>query len=88
MDPFPVNSKLKNLLNWLLDRLSETSTWRGIFQMMAAAGIYNISDNNAAKVTAAGLGVVGVINIFREGSPTKTQVKEALSTKTDNPNVS
>jgi hypothetical protein len=72
----------KTALNWLLDRLSETSTWRGIVLTLTGVGIY-IDPQRAATITAAGLAIVGVINIFRKGSPTKDEVAKALAAKQD-----
>lgn len=79
-----MNENVKNGLYWLLDRLSENSTWRGIVLALAAFGI-TISPENAAKITAAGFAIVGLINIFRQGSPTKKQVATALEAKVDKP---
>lgn len=56
-----------NILNYLLDRLGENSTWRGITLFLTAAGIA-ITPEHANAITALGLGVVGVINIFRKSS--------------------
>ena len=77
-----MNEKLKQAMNWVLDRLSESSTWRGIVLTITGLGIA-LEPDQAAKITAIGLGIVGVINIFRKGSPTKEEVAEALSTKAD-----
>ena len=77
-----MNEKLKLFIGWILDRLSENSTWRGILLTATAAGIY-LKPDQAASITATGLAVVGLINVFRQGSPTKAQVAEALETKAD-----
>ncbi len=79
-----MNAKLKAALTWILDRLSESSTWRGIVLTLTGVGIA-LSPEQAAKITATGLGIVGVINIFRQGNPTKSQVTDALATKQDKP---
>lgn len=79
-----MKENVKNALNWLIDRLSENSTWRGIILTLTGLGIV-IEPAQAAKVTAVGLGIVGVINIFRQGSPTKKQVAAALEAKMDKP---
>ena len=73
---------IKAALNWLLDRLSENSTWRGIILTATGLGI-SLKPDQAAKITAVGLGIVGVINILRQGSPTKSEVAEALASKQD-----
>jgi hypothetical protein len=79
-----MTEKTKAALYWILDRLSESSTWRGIVLTITGLGI-TLNPDYAAKITAAGLAVVGVINIFRTGAPTKTQVAEALDAKQDKP---
>lgn len=77
-----MNAQLKTSLDWLLDRLSESSTWRGIILSLTGLGIA-IKPDKVAAITAAGLAIVGLINVFRQGSPTKSQVVEALNTKVD-----
>jgi hypothetical protein len=53
-------------LNYLLDRLNENSTWRGILLVCTALGV-SISPQHQEAIVAAGLGIVGAINIFRKG---------------------
>jgi len=48
---------------WIFERLSETSTWRGIVALLTAAGIA-ISVDQAAAITASGLAVIGAIGAF------------------------
>ena len=50
---------------WVLDRLGEPSTWRGIVAVLTAAGM-TLDPEQAAKIIAAGLSVIGAINIFRK----------------------
>lgn len=54
-------------MNWILDRLSENSTWRGLILIATASGIA-INPPLAAAITAAGLGMVGLINVIRKGN--------------------
>lgn len=77
-----MNTKLQNALDWLLARLSENSTWRGIILTLTGLGIA-IDPDRIAAITAAGLAIVGLINVFRQGAPTKSQVAAALETKVD-----
>lgn len=49
---------------YLFDRLQESSTWRGIFMLLTALGIY-LSPEQMAAITTAGLSIVGLINVFR-----------------------
>ena len=59
---------------WLLARLSENSTWRGLILFATAASALfgsKVSERLGqpevqAQIVAVGLGLVGVINIFRK----------------------
>lgn len=77
-----MSDKMNNAIDWLLERLSENSTWRGIILTLTGLGIA-IDPDRIAAITAAGLAIVGLINVFRHGSPTKTQIAVALETKVD-----
>ena len=48
---------------YILDRLSEMSTWRGIVAMVTAAGVA-LSPDQSNAIVAAGLGIIGVIGAF------------------------
>lgn len=50
---------------WVLDRLAEPSTWRGIVAVLTAAGI-TLDPNQSAKIVAVGLSMIGTINILRK----------------------
>ena len=54
-----------NALNYILDRLSENSTWRGIILLATAVGLQLDPDQQTAILTA-GLSLVAVINVFRK----------------------
>jgi len=56
------------LIQYILDRLSENSTWRGIILLLTAIGI-NLNPDQSAAITGAGLSVVGLINVFRKEGP-------------------
>ncbi len=66
-DPNPMKIR-----HYILNRLSEASTWRGITMLLTALGI-GIDPEQAAAITGAGLAIVGVINVFKKdaGSPDK-----------------
>jgi hypothetical protein len=51
---------------FVLDRLSENSTWRGLILVAVALGV-KIEPELQNQIIAAGLGLVGTINIFRKG---------------------
>jgi hypothetical protein len=50
-------------MNWLILRLSEPSTWRGIIGLLTALGI-KISPDLQNSIIAAGLSLMGLINIL------------------------
>jgi len=50
-------------MNYILTRLSEASTWRGVFAALTGLGIA-ISPENAAAYTAVGLSIVGLIGVL------------------------
>ncbi len=54
------------LLFKILDRLSENSTWRGLILLATAAGV-NLEPDLQNQIVAAGLGLVGLINVLRKG---------------------
>jgi hypothetical protein len=53
-------------LYFILDRLNENSTWRGLILLATAVGLQIDSAQSAAIITA-GLAIVGAINVFRKG---------------------
>jgi hypothetical protein len=53
-------------LFYILDRLSENSTWRGILLVATGLGV-SLSPQHQEAIVGAGLGLVGAINIFRKG---------------------
>jgi len=54
------------LLNTLLERLSENSTWRGLILVATAVGL-KVDPEHQEAIVAAGLGLVGLINVLRKG---------------------
>jgi len=57
---------MKSLLNTLLEKLSENSTWRGIILIATAVGV-KIEPELQESIIVAGLGLVGLINVIRKG---------------------
>jgi hypothetical protein len=57
---------MKTLIDTLLARLGENSTWRGILLVATAVGVKLEPDLQNA-ILAAGLGLVGLINVLRKG---------------------
>lgn len=54
------------ILNLILNRLSENSTWRGLILLATALGL-KLDPELQNQILAAGLGVVGLINVIRKG---------------------
>lgn len=50
-------------LDWLLKRLKEPSTWRGIIAMLTASGLA-LTPEQGAAITAVGLGLIGLVGAF------------------------
>ena len=56
---------MKPALDWILARLAENSTWRGIILLLTAAGV-SIKPEIANQIITLGLAAVGLINIIRK----------------------
>ncbi len=56
---------MKTSSEWLLNRLAENSTWRGILLLLTAAGV-TIKPELADKIITLGLAAVALINIIRK----------------------
>lgn len=54
-------------MNWLLRRLGEPSTWRGIVLLATGLGI-TMEPEKMDAIVAVGLAVVGLINVCRRES--------------------
>lgn len=52
-------------MNYLIDRLKEPSTWRGILAMMTAVGV-KLHPELQEAIISAGLALIGLVNIFRK----------------------
>lgn len=52
-------------MKYLLERLKEPSTWRGLFAVFTAIGIKLAPDMQEAILTT-GLALIGVINVARK----------------------
>lgn len=53
------------IVNALLDKLSENSTWRGLILVATALGL-KLDPELQETILAAGLGLVGLINVLRK----------------------
>jgi hypothetical protein len=54
------------IVNFVLERLSENSTWRGIILIATAVGV-KLEPALQESIIVAGLGLVGLINVIRKG---------------------
>jgi len=61
---------MKNLIHSVLERLTENSTWRGIILLLTAAGV-RLEPEFQNAIIAAGLSIVGLINVIRHGAAGK-----------------
>ena len=51
------------MLDWIIDRFGEASTWRGIFAFLTAIGVA-ISPELAEHIIAAGLALMGLLGFL------------------------
>ena len=54
-------------LNYILARLNESSTWRGLILVASSVGI-TFDPSQSTAIIAAGLGLIGLINTFRKST--------------------
>lgn len=52
-------------MTWLLKRLKEPSTWRGIIFIVTISGI-NFTPEQTESIITAGVALIGVIEVFRK----------------------
>jgi hypothetical protein len=62
------------IMEYVRERLSEPSTWRGIIGLVSALGVV-LSPEQADKIIAAGIALMGVVNVFRKESKPVEPVK-------------
>jgi hypothetical protein len=53
------------MLDIIIEKLQEPSTWRGVIALITAAGV-TISPELAAQIIAGGMGLMGIINVVRK----------------------
>lgn len=54
------------LFKWVIERLSEASTWQGIVVIATSAGA-RIEPELALQIATAGASVFGLINVIKKG---------------------
>ena len=52
----------KIIIDWVLARMAEPTTWRGLIGIAAAAGVA-INPHQSAIILALGMGLAGFINV-------------------------
>lgn len=57
---------MKSILNTVIERLTENSTWRGLILLSTALGL-RMEPELQTQIIAAGLALVGIINVIRKG---------------------
>ena len=55
-------------MNWLLNRLSEPSTWRGLVWLATAAGL-SLRPDQAEAIGIAGMALAGLLGAFLADTP-------------------
>lgn len=55
---------MKNLIDSLLKQLGQNSTWRGIILLLTSLGV-TMEPAMQNHIVAAGLALVGIINVLR-----------------------
>ena len=59
---------------WLLDRLREPSTWRGLVWLATVAGL-SIRPDQAEAIVVAGMTLAGLLGVFLPDEPKSVKVE-------------
>lgn len=59
-------------MDWIITRLSEPSTWKGLFAILAAGGITLAPDYQNA-IIGIGLSLVGLYNVIKKDKSNANQ---------------
>lgn len=62
MNNFAIKAFIMSILPWIIARMKEPSTWKGLIALAAACGVV-INPEYAAIILAAGVGMAGFINV-------------------------
>ena len=75
-----MKEKLQLFLAWVLDRLGEQSTWKGIMGFATAAGVM-LKPDQWDKIIAFGFASTALINVFRnEKKQAEAHIQTAIDT--------
>jgi hypothetical protein len=58
------------IIAYILARLGEASTYRGIFALLTALGI-SMNPEQASAITATGLALIGMVNVLKKDAVVK-----------------
>jgi hypothetical protein len=64
-------------MNWLIARLHESSTWRGIILLLTVFGM-NLEPDQQEAIIAAGLAIVGLLGVFTRDKTNDEVVKPPI----------
>jgi hypothetical protein len=53
------------MMQYITSRLNETSTWRGLFGILAAVGVH-LRPDLADAIVAFGMAAIGLVNVIRK----------------------
>lgn len=61
-------------MNWLLRRLREPSTWRGLVWLATVAGL-SLRPDQAEAIVAAGMALAGLLGVFLSDEPKSVRIE-------------
>lgn len=61
-------------LNWIVNRLREPSTWRGLTWLLTAVGV-SLSPDAWQYITTAGMALAGLIGVITREEPTRVEIQ-------------
>lgn len=61
-------------MNWLVRRLREASTWRGLVWLATVAGL-SLRPEQAEAIVVAGMAIAGVLGVFLSDEPTNVHIE-------------
>lgn len=60
-------------MEWLIERLGESSTWRGLTWLLTAVGVA-LSPDQTEAVIAAGMAIAGLLGAFTKEQPKQVNI--------------
>ena len=69
-------------MNWLIARLKESSSWRGLIWLLTVAGVA-LNPEQTEALIVAGMAVAGLLGVFTKDKPNdRVMTSTHLNTKT------